>query len=322
MLAFPGLVISIVLLVITIFFGQKINEAGRWIVIFGVSFQPAELAKIAIILYLSMALESYDIASFKNFAMKIIAPIGAVCTLILVGSASTAFIVGTLCFILLIIYGIKWNYLFKTLGIASGVILFVIILHLLFNIFPRLDTALSRVDNFFKSEVVEKGLSAEERQRIADKTYQADMARIAISSVGVLGKGPGKSTQRYVLPHPYSDFIYTIIIEEYGSFVGIFVMMLYLSFLFRCIVLTKRCNKVFAAMLVIGLALLITIQALLHILVNVGIVPVTGHTLPLVSLGGTSFVIMSGAFGIILSVSRTLDSKKNNNLTIAEDEKS
>jgi cell division protein FtsW len=122
-----------------------------------------------------------------------------------------------------------------------------------------------------------------------------------------LGKGPGKSTQRYVLPHPYSDFIYTIIIEEYGLLGGVFVLMLYLWLFYRCIILVRNCTKTFTAISVGGLGLMISTQAGLHILVNVGILPVTGHTLPLISLGGTSFIIFSCAFGIILSVSRTID---------------
>ena len=150
------------------------------------------------------------------------------------------------------------------------------------------------------------------------------MAKVAISSVGILGKGPGKSTQRYFLPHPYSDYIYTIIIEEYGLAGGTFVLMLYLWFLFRCIILTKNCTKVFSALTVSGLGLLITVQATLHILVNVGYLPVTGHTLPLLSLGGTSLVILSSAFGIILSVSRTIDvtskKKKSQKQQVAQPE--
>ena len=139
------------------------------------------------------------------------------------------------------------------------------------------------------------------------------MAKVAVSSVGILGKGPGKSTQRYVLPHPYSDFIYAIIVEEWGLIGGVVVLMLYLWLLFRCMTLAYACTKVFSMMLVIGLGLTISLQALLHMMVNVTLIPVTGHTLPLVSLGGTSLVIMGGAFGIILSVSRTIEVTKEKN---------
>ena len=136
------------------------------------------------------------------------------------------------------------------------------------------------------------------------------MAKIAIASANIIGKGPGKSTQRYVLPHPYSDFIYSIIVEEWGLAGGVTVLLLYLWFLFRCIAIARNCTKMFSAILVIALGLLITTQAMLHILVNVSLLPVTGHTLPLISLGGTSLIIMSSAFGIILAVSRSVESGK------------
>jgi len=116
-----------------------------------------------------------------------------------------------------------------------------------------------------------------------------------------------------VLPHPYSDFIYAIIVEEWGLIGGVVVLMLYLWLLFRCMTLAYACTKVFSMMLVIGLGLTISLQALLHMMVNVTLIPVTGHTLPLVSLGGTSLVIMGGAFGIILSVSRTIEVTKEKN---------
>ena len=209
---------------------------------------------------------------------------------------------------MLVIAGVKWNYILKAGGIAAAALVLIILLHVAgLQLFSRLDTALSRLIRFGSKTEISEELTPEEKQKEADKTYQADMAKVAISSVGILGKGPGKSTQRYFLPHPYSDYIYTIIIEEYGLAGGTFVLMLYLWFLFRCVILAKNCTKVFSALTVAGLGLLIAVQATLHILVNVGYLPVTGHTLPLLSLGGTSLVILSCAFGIILSVSRTID---------------
>ena len=236
------------------------------------------------------------------------APVGITCVLILIGSVSAALFVGMISLMMLVIAGVKWNYIFKAGGIAGGALLVIVLLHMAgLTLFTRLDTALSRITKFVSDTEISEELSAEERQKEADKTYQADMAKVAISSVGIIGKGPGKSTQRYFLPHPYSDYIFTIIIEEYGMAGGIGVILLYLRFLFRCIILVKNCTKVFTALTVAGLGLLITVQATLHILVNVGYLPVTGHTLPLLSLGGTSLVILSCAFGIILSVSRTID---------------
>lgn len=299
---------SIVLLALTPIIGSEVNGAHRWIKIGGFTFQPTEMAKIAIVLYLARALEVCRMETFKEFVIKIILPVGITCVLILIGSVSSALFVGLISLIMLIIAGVKWNYIFKAGGMAAGAVLLIVILHFAgVTIFSRLDTALSRLTKFFsKTEIVEE-MTPEERQKEADKTYQADMAKVAISSVGIFGKGPGKSTQRYFLPHPYSDYIYTIIIEEYGLLGGMFVLMLYLWFLFRCIILVKNCTKVFTALTVAGLGMLITVQASLHILVNVGYLPVTGHTLPLLSLGGTSLIILSCAFGIILSVSRTID---------------
>ncbi len=307
-LANMTLIVSIVLLALTPIIGHEINGARRWISIGGLTFQPTEMAKIAIVLYLARALEVCKLETFKEFLIRIIIPIGVTCILILIGSVSAALFVGMISLIMLIIAGVKWNYIFKAGGIAMCALLLIILLHLAgLKLFSRLDTALSRLTKFVsKTEIVEE-MTPEEKQKEADKTYQADMAKVAISSVGILGKGPGKSTQRYFLPHPYSDYIYTIIIEEYGLAGGAFVLMLYLWFLFRCIILVKNCTKVFTALTVAGLGLLITVQASLHILVNVGYLPVTGHTLPLLSLGGTSLVILSCAFGIILSVSRTID---------------
>ena len=307
-LAYPALGASIILLALTPIIGEEINGARRWINLGFTTFQPTEMAKIAIVLYLARALEVSKLETFKEFLIKIILPIGVTCILILIGSVSAALFVGMISLLMLIIAGVKWNYIFKAGGIAAAALVLIILLHVAgLQLFSRLDTALSRLIRFGSKTEITEELTPEEKQKEADKTYQADMAKVAISSVGILGKGPGKSTQRYFLPHPYSDYIYTIIIEEYGLAGGTFVLMLYLWFLFRCVILAKNCTKVFSALTVAGLGLLIAVQATLHILVNVGYLPVTGHTLPLLSLGGTSLVILSCAFGIILSVSRTID---------------
>lgn len=306
--------VSVIMLALVPIIGVELNGAKRWLVIGPLQFQPTEFVKITLILYLARALEMWELKSFKEYLIKIAAPIGVVCVLILIGSVSTALIIGALSFIILWIAGIKTSYLVKTIGLAvCGFILLILLnsgaklINEDFDLFPRFSTAVSRLEKYFVKEEIDENLSAEEKQRKKDETFQEDMAKIAISSVGVLGKGPGKSTQRYVLPHPYSDFIYTIIIEEYGLLGGVFVYMLYIWFFYRCVMMVRNCTKKFTAITVGGLGLMITMQAALHILVNVGIAPVTGHTLPLVSLGGTSLLIFSCAFGIVLSVSRTID---------------
>ncbi|MHC1779325.1 MAG: FtsW/RodA/SpoVE family cell cycle protein [Bacteroidales bacterium] len=310
MLSYMGILVSIGLLTATLIFGNKYNDAERWLRIFGVSFQPAEIAKIAVVLYLSKVLEDFKFETFKEFLIWVVTPLGIVILLILYGSISTGLLVSAVAFVMFVIAGIKWKHLFKTAGIATAVIALVLLLNLAFGLFPRVETAINRVKNFSSEQQHSENISQAEKQRILDRTYQADMAKIAVSSVGVLGKGPGNSTQRNLLPHPYSDFIYAIIIEEWGFIGGLIVLMLYVWFFTRCVMVSNSCTTTFSSMMVTGLAILITSQALLHISVNVGLLPVTGHTLPLISLGGTSLVIMSGAFGMILSVSRTVENVK------------
>lgn len=321
--ATPALVMCTLLLIIPAVLGKATNGATRWIPMFGgKGFQPSEFAKVAIVLYLAKTLEVCKLETFKEFVFKILVPIGIICILIMQGGFSAAVFVALVSFIILFAAGIKRIYLLKTVGIAAAVMVLLILLHFAFGMFTRMDTADSRIKRFFnKEEVDTKGLTAQQRQEIADKTLQSDMAEISISSGGILGKGPGKSTQRYVLPHPESDFIYATIIEEYGLAGGIFVMMLYMWLLYRCIMIVKECKTVFSTVLAAGLGLTITLQAFLHILVNVGILPVTGHTLPLVSSGGTSLLAFSCALGMILSVSRTKEMesiKEEENTEVAE----
>ena len=309
------LLVAIVLLVLTLAVGVKTNDAQRWLSIGGLQFQPTEFAKIAIVLYLARALEIMKIDTYKSFLLKIIAPIGVCIVLVLVGSVSAALYLALICFIVLFIAGIKPSYLLKTVGLGAAAVILLIVVHLASKpftsehrgVFPRMDTAIERFNRFFSSDedIDVSKLDKREQQRLADETLQADMAQIAVKEGGLLGKGPGKSTQRYVLPHPYSDYIYSIILEEYGLWGGFLVMMLYVWFFYRCVLIVRGCRTVFSAVTAGGLGAVILVQAMLHILVNVGIFPVTGHTLPLISLGGTSFVIISCAFGIILSISRT-----------------
>jgi len=317
-LAVAGLIVSIGLLIATLFVGKSLNDADRWISIFGLTFQPAELAKICTMIYLAKVLEDHKFETFKEYAVWILGPIGLVLVLILFGSASQALLLGAVCFLVLFISEIRRSYIWRTIGLAIGAMILVLLLHFSFGMFERVDTAISRFKHNDTEKLDNKYLTLEERQQYEKNTFQKRMAKVAVSSVGILGKGPGKSTQRYVLPHPYSDFIYAIIVEEWGLLGGIVVLMLYLWLLFRCMTLAYACTKVFSMMLVIGLGLTISLQALLHMLVNVTLIPVTGHTLPLVSLGGTSLVIMGGAFGIILSVSRTIEVTKEKNQKLNE----
>jgi len=158
----------------------------------------------------------------------------------------------------------------------------------------RVETWIKRVQNFMYASKEEAG-------------YQVQQAKIAIAKGGWMGLGPGNSEQRNFLPHPYSDFIYAIIIEEYGLIGGAFVLFIYLAFLFRSIRIFKRCPFAFGAFLALGLSFTLVIQAMTNMAVNVSLFPVTGVTLPLVSMGGSSFLFTCLAIGIILSVARNVE---------------
>lgn len=300
-------IFSILLMIYTIKFGVEINGARRWIKLGPITFQPSELAKIATILYLARILEVANLSSFKEYLLKILLPIGVVCVLSLWGSVSVILIIGFISLIILICYGIKWKYLGITVAVGIVGIGLVIGVHAIWpESFKRIDTFTSRVERFFQDDK-ESNLSAIELQNLKDKKYQEEQAVQAIQLGKGMGRGVGNSLKRNDLPHAESDFIYAYIIEETGILGGIFVLMLYLWFFNRCIFIAQSCKKIYSTITVLGLSLLITIQALLHILVNVGIFPVTGQPLPLISSGGTSFIFMSCAFGIILSVNRTIE---------------
>ena len=182
--------------------------------------------------------------------------------------------------------------------------------------FNRFATVENRVQRFLSNEqdsVIDLSqLSAAEYARYDRETRQSDNAKIAIAEGGIFGKGPGRSTQRYSLSMAFSDFIFATIVEEWGLIGGIVIILIYLIFLFRCIAIANRCRALFSQALVLGLAFLLATQAFLHILVNVRLLPITGHTLPLVSHGGTAYLVLSAAFGIILNVSKALDKQEEN----------
>jgi len=245
------------------------------------------------VLYMAKAIEDRKFDTFKEFALYLMAPLGILTLLMLWGSISAGLILGGTAFLILLISGISFKHISKMMGIFFVGLVMVVVLAKWTPLFPRIETAVSRITTFADDE---KG-----------DTFQADHAKIAIASGGIFGKGPGNSTQRIILPKPYHDFIYAIIVEEYGILGGSAVLFLFLWFFYRTYLISKRCTRSFSSILVIGLGLLIVLQAILHICVNVGLLPVTGQTLPLVSLGGTSFIAVSAAFGIILAVSRTIE---------------
>ena len=276
----------------------------RTITIAGISIQPSEIAKIAIVLYLARVIEVSKFDTFKEYALKILLPLGIACLLCLLGSVSATLIICFVSFIILICSKIPKKFVLWTIPIVIGAVSLVFVIHTFTGAFSRIDTFTARVERHFSGD--EEEMSAAELQELEDKQFQERQAREAIQLGGILGRGPGNSIKRDILPNAYDDYIYSIIVEEYGLIGGALVIFLYLWFFYRCLRIAASCRKDFSLITVLGLSTLITLQAFLHIFVNTGIIPVTGQTLPMISRGGSSLIIMSSAFGIILSVNRTI----------------
>lgn len=296
---------SCLLLIYVAVFGEEINGARRWIDLGFMSFQPSEVAKISVVLYLATVLEVFKFDKFMDYLIKIILPVGLLCILCLLGSVSVTIIVAAISFIILVCAGIKPRFLLYTVGMAIAAAGLLYVFHLATGKITRIDTLEARIERKFSGN--DDNMTEAELQEYKDKTYQIQEAREAIELGGFFGRGLGNSIKKNSLPHPYSDFIFTIIVEETGWLGGAVVVILYIWFLFRCVVIAHSCKKVFPMIVVMGLASLIILQAFIHIIVNLGIGLVTGQTLPLISLGGTSFIILGGAVGIILSVNRTIE---------------
>ncbi|HIZ86919.1 MAG TPA: FtsW/RodA/SpoVE family cell cycle protein [Candidatus Coprenecus pullistercoris] len=297
---------AIILLMLTPFLDP---EHKRNITLLGISIQPSEIAKIATVLYLAKTIETCSFKTFWEYALRILAPVGAVCVLCLIGSASAMLITGFISFIILVCSNkVPRKYLLWTIPVIIGALGIVVLAHAINpDLFERIDTVTERFTRHFSDE---ENMTAAELEEMKNKTFQMEQARDAIQLGGLSGLGPGNSFKRDVLPNAYDDYIFCIIVEEYGLIGGTIVILLYLFFFYRCMRIAASCKKDFALITVLGLSTLITLQAFLHIFVNTGIVPVTGQTLPMISRGGTSLVIMSSAFGIILAVNRTIEIKE------------
>jgi len=294
-----GLWLTFPLLFITLISGTNLNEANRWLTvpIINLTFQSSDVAKLILIMYLARVLSKKQelVRDFRKGFLPVILPVIAVTVLILPANFSTAAILFVTCLVLMFIGRISLKYIFSLIGLGLiGVLLIFTLTKTIPGLFPRGNTWVSRIDHFLNKNEAEP-----------DATYQVDQAKIAIVSGGIFGKSPGKSTQRNFLPHPYSDFIFAIIIEEYGIIGGSFVMLLYLILFFRVIRIANKCQGNFGTLLSIGIGFSLVFQALINMAVAVNLFPVTGQTLPLISMGGTSIWFTSISVGIILSVSRT-----------------
>jgi len=288
-----ALYLAIPLLVLTLVVGTNINEATRWLQIpgTGLTIQPSDFAKIALVMYVAkvLSVNQNNIKDFRGVFGKISLAIIGTCVLILPANFSTAAIVFVTAFSLMFVGRIPVKYL--ALMLFTGIFALSIFVGgaLLLDREGRIATWKNRIENYVDGE---------------GDNYQADQAKVAIVQGGLFGKGPGNSTQRNLLPHPYSDFIYAIIIEEYGTLIGgILVIALYLWLFFRAGMIIRRSKSTYGAFLAFGLSMGLVLQAFVNMAVAVGLVPVTGQTLPLVSMGGSSIFFTSMATGMILSVS-------------------
>ena len=289
---------AVILLILTIFFGEDRNDTHRWLTIFGISFQTSDFAKLAGIMFVArqLSLRQQNVDSFwKGFA-AIILPVLIVCGLIMPANLSTALILFVVSIILMFIGRIKFSYIISFALVALALLTLFIFIACKMGWSGRWTTWCNRMENYSHME--------------SQGNYQAEQSKIAIATGGVLGKGPGNSMQRGFIPEPHSDFIYSIIVEEYGLLGALLVISIYLALLYRAGLIVKRSNRAFAAFLAFGLAMLIVLQAMVNMAVAVGLLPVTGQPLPLISKGGTSMVFTSMAIGMILSVSYGVKEKE------------
>ncbi|MBV9989197.1 MAG: FtsW/RodA/SpoVE family cell cycle protein [Chitinophagaceae bacterium] len=309
--------LSIPLLLYTLFFGARINDGSRWIKlpIINMTIQSSDLAKLALFMYISRLLSKKQetIKDFKKGFIPVVTPVLIICALIMPANLSNALLTGATSLLLMFIGRVSLKHIFLTIGVALIPVVIIVTVAMLtysgpqkaepakagvaekVKSFGRFGTWVRRVQDFMYA-------------RDNETPYQVQQAKIAIANGDVLvGLGPGNSRQRNFLPQAYNDFIYSIIIEEYGLLGGGFMIFIYLVFLFRCIRIFRRCPYAFGAFLALGLSFTLVIQAVANMAVNVNLVPVTGVTLPLVSMGGSSFLFTCGAIGIILSVARNVE---------------
>lgn len=334
-----ALLFSFILLVIVLCIGESTNGSQRWIDLGIVQFQPSELAKGAIVLATAQILSAMQTptGADKRAFKYILVVCAMIIPLIMVENLSTAVLLCTVVFLMMFIGKVPKAQLGKLLGTVMLALALVVTMVMVFGhdekkeaaqspkqqlvqqeekkdetvvekVFHRFDTWKARIDDFLSNDYVPPS-----EVDITGKDAQTAHANIAIASSNVIGKGPGNSVERDFLSQAFSDFIYAIIVEELGIFGAVFVCMLYIVLLFRTATIANRCANTFPALLIIGFALLLVVQALFNMAVAVGLVPVTGQPLPLISKGGTSTIINCAYIGVILSVSYSAKKKDDAN---------
>ncbi len=283
------------LLLYTLLKGVSAGEANRWLVIPGtpLTFQTSDFAKLALITYVArvLSIKQNQITDFKEAFLPVIIPVAIICGLIFPANFSTAALLFLTCFVLMFIGRIPWKHLLilSGSGLLAGVLLIVLIFNFP-NAIPRGKTWKARIENFSSGD--------------AETNYQSEQAKIAIATGGIIGQGPGNSIQRNFLPQASSDFIFAVLIEEWGGVMAVIIIFLYLILLFRGVSISNKSDKTFGTLLSIGLTFNLVFQAMINMAVAVNLLPVTGQPLPLISMGGTSIWFTSIAIGIILSISR------------------
>ena len=295
--------VSLPLLLITLIpgVGTNLNDGARWIrlPVINLTFQTSDLAKLALFMFLArtLSMKQEVIKDLRKGFIPVLLPMLFTCALIAPANLSTALMLGATCSIVFFIgrVQVKHLLLLAAVGIMGVSVLFTVSK---LTGFGRAKTWQQRMEDF---------MGGKKKDGKEEDVYQVQQAKIAIANGGVTGMGPGRSIQKNFLPHPYSDFIFSIIVEEYGLLGGAAVVLLYLLFLWRSILIFKRCPFAFGAFLAVGLSITLVFQAMLNMAVNVHLVPVTGLTLPMVSMGGSSIWFTSIAIGIVLSVSRYVD---------------
>ncbi|MFN6022071.1 MAG: FtsW/RodA/SpoVE family cell cycle protein [Bacteroidota bacterium] len=290
-------IVAIPLLIFTLAFGVDINSARRWIEIpfLGFTFQSSDFARLALILYLARTISSKqsNIKDFKSAFLPLILPVIIICFLIAPADLSTALLLFSSCIAMMFVGRVAVKYILMLVLLAIIAFSIIILLGHFFPDMVRLATWIERIREFTTD---------------SDGGFQVQQSKVAIANGGFFGMGPGQSIQRNFLPSSYADFIYAILVEEYGLLGGLFVISLYMGFFFRITRLVTKSTKAFGAMVVTGLGFSFVFQAFINIAVATHLVPVTGVTLPMISLGGTSIIMNCISLGIILSVSKFVES--------------
>lgn len=288
--------VAVVLLIYTLFSGHSVANASRWIQIpfLGWTFQTSAFASIVLMIYLARYLakaEGEKLNSFRKSALPLLGPIFLVCAFILPANFSTAALVFAVAMTVLFMGGYPIKNLAIIIGSGLvGLVLFVLLVLAFPNISNRVETWKSRIENFSEGN--------------AEENYQVTKAKMAIAEGMVVGKGPGKSIQKNFLPQSNSDFIYAVIVEEFGILGGIILLFAYVIFMIRVLIISQKAQSKFGMLLAAGMGFSILIQAFVNLGVAVNLLPVTGQTLPLISAGGSSIWMTCLAIGIILSVSK------------------